>query len=313
MGNDNNAEALEVETPDESGVAEEAQVEGSDSVDEVEVKEVETEAWMQVDEEESQPEGEEKIHKPVKLSTKQRLRANLETSESENEQLKRRIADLEKGQKSVVADVAVRPKRDDFEDDNDYDEAYDKYRDQKDAAKDSVRDRVTANARHQQGIEESVDSHYERVDDMVVKHSISEDAYKEADKAIRTVAESAMPGNGTGVINDIISILGDGSEKVFFRVGKSPTLISQFRTMLDEDKRGLKALAFMIEQKAVVNNTQTRTSQAPKPAAQVNGDEPVTAKAGSFKKKYDKAEPGQARYNAKKEAKAAGVDTSKWK
>lgn len=264
--------------------------------------------WLQDDDQTSSDSMPVAAH----IRKKKRLMGQIEEKNNENEQLKQRIADLEKGQKSVVADVAVRPKRDDFDKDNDYDEAYDKYRDQKDAAKDSVRDSATANARHQQGIEEAVVSHYERAEELITKHSISEDAYKEADKTVRAVAESAMPGNGTGVINDIISILGDGSEKVFFRVGKSPTLISQFRTMLDEDKRGLKALAFMIEQKAVVNTTQTRTSQAPKPAAIADGDEPITAKAGSFKKKYDKAAEGQERYNAKKAAKAAGVDTSKW-
>ena len=113
----------------------------------------------------------------------------------------------------------------------------------------------------------------------------------------------------------MISLLGTGSEKVMYKLGRSKALRGELITLLIEDPHGLRATAFLGEQRAKISLTTRRTSNAPPPGDDIVGDAVSSNKERAFKKTYDKAHSGgnaQAAYNAKKAARDSGVDTSKW-
>ncbi len=209
-----------------------------------------------------------------------------------------------------VAGSLQRPKRDDFDTDEAYDEAYDSYRDQKDEARSSAKDHGERNRSLQTAQALKVESHYERGAKLVDEHGISPEAYHASDAAIRSAVETERPGFGEVIVNDMISRLGEGSEKTLFFIGRNKPLLNEFRALLKDDPTGLDALVFVVKQGEKANGTKKTTSQAPAPAAQVSGD--ISVSASKDKKQWDKETDPQKRYNIKKAAKKAGVDVSDW-
>lgn len=310
MTTGNEAEELQTEELNESVVEEEAEA-SVEPTDEADQQVSDVEAWMQVDEEAAttQPEGEEVTKKPTQ---KQKLRARLETATGENDQLKARIAELEKQPTANVAGLSQRPKRDDYDTEEEYDEAYDSYRDQKDEARVSARGQQEISKQYLQSQAVKVDAHYDRGAKLVDEHGISPEAYQASDAAIRNAVETERPGHGEVIVNDLISRLGEGSEKTLFFIGRNKPLLNEFRTLLKDDPTGLDALVFVVKQGEKANGTKKTTSQAPAPAAQINGEGSV-ASGSKQKKAYDKEADPQKRYNMKKAAKAAKLDVSDWK
>ncbi len=94
--------------------------------------------------------------------------------------------------------------------------------------------------------------------------------------------------------------------------GRNKPLLNEFRSLLKDDPTGLDALVFVVKQGEKANGTKKTTSQAAKPAAQINGETTLTSSTKQ-KKAYDKETDPQKRYNLKKAAKAAGHDVSSWK
>lgn len=311
MGNE--AEELEIEGTEKPIVEGEGVVEPELDAEGNPVK-PEVEAWMQVDDPEKAAEpGQEVVTDPPKKPTqKQKLRARLDGANDENEQLKQRIAELEKGQTAEVAGSLKRPDRDDFDTDTEYNVAYDDYRDKKDDARDSAKGQQARTQQHVQAQSAKVDAHYVRGEKLVTEHAISPEVYQASDLALRTAAETERPGYGEAIVNDMISRLGEGSEKTLFFIGRNKPLLNEFRTLLKDDPSGLDALVFVVKQGEKANGTKKSTSQAPAPVAQINGEGSVGS-ASKQKKAYDKETDPQKRYNMKKAAKAGKLDVSDWK
>jgi hypothetical protein len=109
--------------------------------------------------------------------------------------------------------------------------------------------------------------------------------------------------------------LGEGSEKVNYYLGRNKAALAKFQNLLMTDKTGIQAAVFLGQEKQRLTKITKPRSNAPKPATEIRGDEIVTGAAGRYKKKYyaaHKKGDTQSAYNAKKEARAAGVDVSKW-
>lgn len=307
----NNAE--ELETPEiEESTAEEVAEASVDSNGEADTQDNEVEAWLQTDDEAAEN-GEEAQPEPYKKPSRtQKLRARLEGANDELETLRQEVANLKKGQTAEVAGSLKRPDRDDFDTDAEYDVAYDDYRDKKDDARDSARGQQARTQQHVQAQSAKVDAHYERGTKLVEEHAISPEVYQASDLALRTAAETERPGHGEAIINDMISRLGEGSEKTLFFIGRNKPLLNEFRSLLKDDPSGLDALVFVVKQGEKANGTKKSISQATKPVAQIKG-ETVTAPAS--RKAYDKAHKegrGQDAFNIMSEARKSGVDTKAW-
>ncbi|MHA1420280.1 MAG: hypothetical protein ACTSPO_15300 [Candidatus Heimdallarchaeaceae archaeon] len=231
------------------------------------------------------------------IRAKRKLKGKIGDRDTEIESLRQEIKDL-KDQKiipSIQDETLIRPKESDYEFLEAYHTALDEYEDKRIESKFSVvqgKNKLQETQKKViQQLNENVDKHYIRADKLIEDSGISAETYKQSDETVK------------------------GSEKVMYKLGRSKALRGELITLLSEDPHGLRAIAFLGEQKAKLLNTKGRKSNAPAPSNEVTGDATSSTKERGFRKKYDDAHVknnSQAAYNAKKEAKAAGIDTSKW-
>lgn len=160
-----------------------------------------------------------------------------------------------------------------------------------------------------------VDKHYERALKLAQQNGIRSDVYQQSDLNVRTALDEVMPGQGDAVADGLIAHLGEGSEKVFYYLGRNPTKLAELKNKLMQDRSGLKAAVFLGQLQASFKAPARKPSNAPPPARQITGDASPTPTATAMKKRYEKAEASgnvQAAYEARKAARAAGVDVSSW-
>ena len=278
--------------------------------------------WMKEDDDGQAPS--EVMPVSAHIRAKRKLKGRIGEQETEIETLKREIKELKESRSQGIitkpsGNALVRPKREDFESIEAYEAAVDTYEDLRIESKLSVvqgqNQLKETQANTVKKLNDAVDGHYLRADKLITESGISAETYKQADEVVRNAVETIRPGRGNMIVDHIISILGEGSEKVMYKLGRSKALRGELITLLSEDPNGLKATIFLGEQKAKLSLTTKRKSNAPPPSSEVNGDSVTTNAERAFKKKYDTAHNSgntQAAYNAKKNAKAAGVDTSNW-
>jgi hypothetical protein len=310
----NEAEELEIEGTDGTGTVEEGVVEPELNEDGT-TKEPEVEAWMQEEDQTAAEESEGE--KPKKLNTKQKLRGEVKEANLENERLQAEIDALKRGQAPAAVTVAKRPRLNDFDSDELYEDAMDKWEEEKTTATfqtlETKRDVTARQQQHRQVLTDAVDAHYERAQELVTKHSINPEVYQKADATVRQSIEAVAPGQGEVIVNQLISLVGKGSEKVMYHLGVNKAALNELRAILQDDPSGLKAAAFIGQKKAEITGPKHKLTSAPKPVAQINGE--TVAKPSASKKAYDKAHKegrGQDAFDIKGEARKAGVDTSSW-
>lgn len=282
------------------------------------------EPWMEEEDDKEQDLDDPSKQVPVGkfVSVKKKLKGQISDRDEEIERLKRERDEALK--LKPKATVLVRPKRDDFETDEEFDEAFDKYNDSR-TTETINRNRLedqkkVEQQQEQQKLTEVVDSHYERAATLVKESDIKPEIYKAADTTVRKAVEEITPNLGDVIVDHVISILGEGSEKVLYYLGRNKAALAKFQSLLASDKSGLKAAVYLGQEKQRLTNPITTNSikprsNAPNPATNIKGDEKITGAEARFKKKYDAAHSKsnlQEAYNAKKEARAAGVDVSGW-
>lgn len=287
----NAAETVEEETELDAApdVEPEGEAEGTEAA--------ETEAWMQTDEQASE-EGKKFTGRDI-AAAKRPLKAKLTEAKSEIEQLRAEIeqlrnAGVQQAPVQAPASLPKRPKLADF----DYDEglyaaALERYEDAKIEAKLATVHQTTAQRQQvdaaRQALEEAINEHYSRAEKLVETAGINPDVYRQADLTVRQTIESIMPGMGDTVTDHIISVLGEGSEKVLYNLGRSDQKRAKLQSLLMQDKSGLKAATYLGELKATLTSPQKQTSNAPKPAAQARGDKAVDGTADAILKQYRSA------------------------
>lgn len=163
----------------------------------------------------------------------------------------------------------------------------------------------------------AVSDHYERAATLSESSGIAPEAYQGADLKVRQMMESVTPTFGDVNTDFLISQMGKGSEKVMFYLGRNPQALDALKGKLMSGDGGMAASMYLGELKREVAPPKKRTSLAPKPAATAEGDESGTESgaAKAAKKTYDAAHKrnnAQDAFNAKKKARAAGIDTSNW-
>ena len=246
-----------------------------------------------------------------------KLKGRISERDEENERLKAENKELREGNQKQKQ--LKRPIPEDFDTDELYQTALGEHEtDIAEARYDKIetdRNLKLSAEKARKELSEAVETHYTRASELVEKSGIKPEIYKKADENVRAAVETVIPKNGDLITDQIISILGEGSEKVMYFLGNNTPARNQFQTLLMEDKTGMKAAVYLGQQKERLTNPKKMTTKTPAPSPKVDGDETVSAKGGTFKKRYDKAHKEgklQLAYNAKKEARSAGVDVSVW-
>ena len=315
---------LEVVETEEVAEVVEVETEEAGELAEGETTNEPVEAWMQTEGETS--EGEQQKGPSFK-GLKQKLKGKIADRDDEIANLRSEIDALKSGtvqtqQPTAKAQPMPRPKREDYDfDDDRFDEATDLWHDARQDARQDAREQktnqATATKSNQSTIAKAVDQHYENAAALVADGKVTEEAYRGADLAVRSAIESVMPNQGDTVSDFLISRLngaGEGSDKVWFHLGRNPEALSVLRTKLANDPMGIDAAMYLGDlRRKVTASPAKRVSQAPAPGSKLKGDATQSTSASALQKKYNKAgNDVQARINIKREAKAAGINTKLW-
>lgn len=282
-------------------------------------------SWMESEEDDDSGGGDEKKFTDGDAAAMRRkFKAKLGDKDAEVTEQKATIdklqADIEALKKGSSSENLEKPKREDFDSEGDFSEALVDYRIDIRSAEHTASSATAV--RKQQAAEETsrvgkaVDAHYERAAALSQKSGIKPEAYQAADLKVRQALESVFPGAGDAITDKLISLVGEGSEKVFYHVGVNPSKLNKFVESFAHDKSGLAASAYLGKLSAELSAPGKRQSNAPDPGDDVHGDR--HRGGNDFKdmqKKYDKAHEkgdGQAAFKIKKAAKAKGADTKSW-
>lgn len=323
----------DTEQEDEAGAAE-TETEATttaESGESVTEDQVEAEPWMQSgDDDETDTEShdsEKKFTDGDMAATRRKFKGKLTGVKKENEELQKRIEALEKGHSPAAAPasatqavtVQAKPQEEDFETVAEYVDALTDWKIANSAATQHAETEKQAQQRRIKDYEEQRDSavekHYERAVELAGKSKIAPEAYQEADRRVRLMAEEIFPEGGDAVIDDLIAKLGDGSEKVMFNLGVNTKRRSELRTKLKDDPSGLSASMYLGQLKMELSLPGKRRSTAPDPADDVKGDVKMSEAHRQLKRKYDAAHRDgnlQKAIDIKRQAKQAGADTSTW-
>jgi hypothetical protein len=125
-----------------------------------------------------------------------------------------------------------------------------------------------------------------------------------------------MPNQGDIVSDFLISRLnnaGDGSDKVWFHLGRNTEALAILKTKLANDPQGIDAAMYLGDLRQRITATPPkRVSQAPAPGSRLKGDATQSVSTNALEKKYKAAKDPQSRINIKREAKNAGINTKLW-
>ncbi len=298
-------------------VTEDASEAGESS--ETDTDKTDVEAWMQTDEPASE-EADKQFTGSDIAAAKKKLRSKLESKHNdETAELKRELEEL-KAQVHRPAQQGqqrAKPKREDFLDLDDPDEAFaealvDFKMGNIQAQQANQTAQQEAQARQSDAIaavESKVDQHYERAAKLAEEVNISPEVYKQSDLAVRQAIESVMPKQGDAIADQLISRIGDGSEKVMYYLGRNPSAQIELQNKLRDDASGISAAIYLGSLKTKVANPVKRKTSAPKPTTQLSGGNTPTS---DWQKKYNKENDVQKRFDLKMEAKKQGVDTKNW-
>ena len=310
---DTESEAAEEDTTELDGQADPESEEEEETVED----------WMQSDEQTSQK---PKFNDSDMANVRRKLKAKLTEKDDELSSKDRVIAELQAKLKTnnsqPEAPNSKRPRLEDFDHDTDaYEAATEDYFSH---AVDSRLAQHTQSAQQNEAVdrqkkaqEQAVDKHYERAATLVAEGTVTETAYHDADLLIRSSLEQVRPGMGESLADTFISKMqGEGSEKVWFHLGRNQTALSKLKETLISDPSGLESMLYLGELKTRLTASPTkRVSRAPKPGSTLKGGDGSSAGANALKKQYKAAVNSgdiQGRIDLRRKAKAAGHDPSNW-
>ena len=254
------------------------------------------------------------------IRIKQKLKGKIGAQNEELETLRKENARLIQGQSVKPVEAPKRPRTKDFDDDDSYEDAMDKYEEEKLNYSSNY---VVKNAQQTSQLEQAraaqavaVEAHYERAEKLVAEHSISPEVFQKTDIVVKELIESVMPKRGEAVFDHLIAMVGEGSEKTMFFLGRNKAAQAEFHSLLAKDTTGLQAALYLGRVTERISGPQSKTSQAPAPAAQLKGDNVTSVKESVLQKKWaaaHKKNNAQEAYEIKKAARKAGVDTKAWR
>ena len=294
----------------------ETEVEVEVEVDEDGKPIVPVEPWQKVEEQDSTA-----VPVTTHINVKRKLKGRIAEKEDKISELEAEVQRLKSRTTISTPELEApkRPKAADYDSGSKYEEDLAKYEEslveiqvtKALAAKTST----DSAGQHKKALDESVDSHYSRAEKLLEMTGIEPEVYKKADGTVRKSIEVVRPGFGDLIVDQLISVLGEGSEKVMYYIGRNAVALERVKGLLVTDPSGMKAAIFLGQQLERLTNTQTHKSLASKPAPIIQGDASGGSQAAALKKQYAAAHKKgdhQAAYNAKKEAKKLKADVSTW-
>lgn len=163
-------------------------------------------------------------------------------------------------------------------------------------------------------VEAELDKHYERAAALVTSGIIKQpEQFQAAEQTVVKSVESIVPGAGAGVVNMMISRMGEGSEKVIYHLGANATALREFESELKADPTGIKAAMYLAKKQALFNSKPVvKPKPVPKPDVPLQGKAPKVSNHKAAYLKAEKAGDYEAASAARKAARAAGENPNNW-
>jgi hypothetical protein len=308
---------------------EKSEPEESEEVTETAEGEAVSDAWMKPDEDEEETDKPEGEPDTTKLSDSQaakirrkfqgRLKAEKDESEKlreENAELQRKLEAAAKAKPALPS--TAEPKREQYRTDDEFQKALtihllDEREKQRQVEQQALQQRQAMES-HQAAITKNVESHYARRAELAKKSGIADEAMGSAEQTFRQAIDDVRPGAGDIIVDQLIDILGKGSEMVIHKLGVSRGAREKAAQLLRDDPQGRYLIAYAAELKASLVAPMKRVSNAPEPPPQIQGDKTNNSAHGKLLKEYEAAQKSgdsQREWNARKALKAKGVDVSR--
>ena len=261
------------------------------------------------------------VRKHIQMKQKLKRRASEKEEEAErlrqeNEELKRKLRDTAP---DVTTKKLVRPVEDDFKTTEEFNSAVEKYEqdlvDQRLALAEKEKNFKAKKEAYIKQRDEAVDKHYDRAAKLIDESKIDPDVYKSVEDRVYTAVEEILPKMGMATVDHFIALMGEGSEKVLYYVGRNKKIFDEFKESLQSDKTGLKTSFFLGKVLEKVNGVKNKKSNAKIPAKDLKGD--VNSSRGEvlMLKKYQEAHKKgdtQSAFNIKRQARLKGFNVREW-
>lgn len=291
-------------------------VEGVADGEDVKQEEVVEEAWMAQEDDDGKVES---VPFGAFVKEKNKFRDKISESNAELDRLRKENEQLKLQPQAPDKQIA-RPRLENFETDEEYYKALDKFEDETARQRLQRFQQQEAQKRQmleaQQSLQRDLQQHYERADVLTKENGISPEVYKQADEVVRNGIDSVAPNMGNFVVDQMISKLGEGSEKVMYYLGRNATALQQLQNSLASDPTGMKAAVFLGRKMAELSKPKKQQSKASPPPSTASGDEkPQTRSEKALKKAYQAAhKSGNATegFRLRQEARRGGYDVGKW-
>jgi hypothetical protein len=280
----------------------------------------EDESWMTSDESTNADEVPNSAWKAAREKYKAKLG---KVNEEHDGEVARLRAENDRLKNGAAPTQLNRPKREDFDDKEDPEEAYidalTDFKYEQNSAKQAARTTEEGANQKQQAyqaeINGNLDQHYERAAKLSEQSGIAAEVYQSSDKTIRAAIDAVRPGAGDIIVDGLIANLGEGSEKVFYSLGVNSAKRDKLTSLLTTDPSGIKAAMYLGTLKAELTTPKRKTTNAPAPAPNLQGDGATKDPHKQFKKDYEKASAAgdsQGAFNARMAAKKAGANLKTW-
>lgn len=311
-------QTLEVEETEEEETEDDADNEAESEESEVESEES-GDFELEIEGEE-QPQGPTAEEALIHKLNKQRKRAK--NAEDENTSLKKRIEDLEKrltqtstpqpAQQSAAMPVLVLPDLYDSGIDGNrdkYNQAVNKAMMDYEAAKDAYKNRHAsaeqAQADQTKRMEEITGKLATSVAKFARENKISDDRVI---NALTTATDEIDAVTGLdGSMAHLLDSLDSGAERAAYYIGTNEAARERLKSILQTDKTGLKAVAYLSSIASKVKPKQKILSKAPEPDTAIKGDAVDSATAKQIQSMWDKETDTTKLLKIKQRARELGV------
>lgn len=276
------------------------------------------EDWLKEDGAEEEKKQSDLVPAAVLAETRRKLRGQVSEKDAEIQRLKSELDQVKASPAATSAqdlDLEIALESWEYEGDN-----YARYKAELDARNArKIMQAESARAQQAQQIEqqqreiaEQFNQHYDRVEALVASGKITVEKYKEAELKVVEKLDQ-MTGAGEAVMKKFVASIGAGSEKVITHLGTNGAAQQRLEKELKRDPSGIAAAIYLGGLREKFNSTPVnKPKTAPTPDVPLTGKAPVTS---SHYKAYEKAvakDDPTAMLEAKRAARGAGIDTSKW-
>ncbi len=306
--------AKEIEAEEEAAEETVGESEGSAEIKEDKSSDDDVESWMKSDD--SGEDG-QKFSNDDMAKMRKKLRARsekeLDEKESEIEKLRQKVERLESSGSATLLNKAPSP--DDFDDDASFDAARADWlvaqAEARVAAKNEAGLKQAEKAKAIADRDNRVDAHYERAVKLAKEYGIDPEMYQASDLAVRKTVESipALSRGADEVVDHLISLIGEDSEKLMYHIGRNSNARNNFREALEGDVSGIKAAILLGQMKEKLTSPK-KVNSVKKPAKRADGDS--AAGVSDLHRKYQRSKSAQERFDIRTEARKAGINTRDW-